>query len=413
MKGFSFSPISVSLSPNVQKDDVFLAYKTALNPGTWKTGGKIKELEDGFKNYFGVKYAFSFNSGRSSLMSIIQAMEIGFGDEILVQAYTCNAVPNPIIWSGAKPVYVDINGEEDLTISVDDLEKKITKKSKAIIVQHTFGFIADIDKILSLAKKHNLKIIEDCAHILGAEYLGKKVGTFGDASFFSFGRDKAISSVFGGMVLTNNADFAEKISEFQKKCGQPSNLWIFRQLLHPIVYSFGLATYNFFGLGKFVILFFQTIGLLSKAVTKKEKQGEKPEYFPFAMPNALAVLTINQFKKIDRFNRHRREITDFYERLLNKSHQKSKNTFLLKYPIIVKNPKTIIEKAKIKNIILNDGWSGSPIMPSGTDLAKMNYNIGGCPRAERLSEIILNLPTHINISEDKAGKIVKCIQLKK
>lgn len=413
MKSFSFFPISISLSPNVQKDDIFLACKTVLSPWSWKNGKKIEELENMFKKYFGVKYAISFNSGRSSLMSILYAFGIGFDDEVLIQAYTCNAVPNPIIWSGAKPIYVDINGENDLTMDVNDLEKKITNKSKAIIVQHTFGFIANIEKILSLAKKYNLKVIEDCAHVLGAEYCGKKVGTFGDVSFFSFGRDKVISSVFGGMVLTDNADFAEKIKEFQKKCDPSSNFWIFKQLLHPIIFSFALPVYDFFWLGKIILLFFQKIGLLSKAVTKNEKQGKKPDYFPYAMPNALARLAINQFKKIDIFNKHRQKIIYFYDKQLKTRYIEKDNLFLLKYSIVVENPKELMEKGKNKNIILNDGWFGSPIMPLGTNLSKMNYNIGSCPKAEKISKSILNLPTHINISFNAAEKIVKCIQLKK
>jgi dTDP-4-amino-4,6-dideoxygalactose transaminase len=414
MNGFRFSPISISLSPNVQRDDVFLTLKTILSPWTWKNGKEVKELEDAFKNFFSVYQAFSFNSGRSSLMAILYALNIGADDEVLIQAYTCNAVSNSIIWSGAKPVYVDIKGDDDLTIDIDDLEKKITKKSKAIIIQHTFGFIADVDKVLVLAKKYNLRIVEDCAHTLGAEYRGKKIGSFGDASFFSFGRDKVISSVFGGMVLTDNAGFAERINEFQKKCGNPSNFWIFKQLLHPIIFSLALPVYNFFGLGKIIILFFQKIGLLSKAVTKGESQGRKPEYFPFVLPSALAVLAMNQFKKADKFNKHRQEIADFYEKHLgNQNHLEKKNMFLLKYPIVVKSPKALIRRARAENIILNDGWFGSPIAPLGTNLLKMHYNIGSCPKAEKASESILNLPTHVNISLKQAEKILKCIQSKK
>ena len=120
---------------------------------------------------------------------------IGEGDEVLVQAFTCVAVPNSVLWAQATPVYADI----DATLNIDpiDVEKKITNRTKAIIVQHTFGIPADMDALVALAKKHNILLIEDCAHSLGATYKGKKVGTFGDAAFFSFGRDKVVSSVFG------------------------------------------------------------------------------------------------------------------------------------------------------------------------------------------------------------------------
>ncbi len=194
-------PITISLSPNTEADDVFLAVKTIIQPLLWKTGKATSDAEQWFRNYFSVEQAVSFNSGRSALLAILKAFGIGEGDEVLVQAFTCVAVPNSVLWAGAKPVFVDI----DATLNMDpkDAEKKITKNTKALIVQHTFGVPAQMDKIIALAKKHHLILIEDCAHALGATYKGKKVGTFGDAAFFSFGRDKVVSSVFGGMAIIN------------------------------------------------------------------------------------------------------------------------------------------------------------------------------------------------------------------
>ena len=166
-------------------------------------------MEKEFKKYLGVKYAISFNSGRSAFLAILNSLELKNDDEILLQAFTCNAVPNPIIWAGLKPVYVDCD-EKTFNIDIEDLKRKITQKSKVVIVQHTFGLPAEMDEILEICQKNNLILIEDCAHSLGAEYKGKKVGTFGKAAFFSFSRDKVISSVYGGMVATNDDEFGEK-----------------------------------------------------------------------------------------------------------------------------------------------------------------------------------------------------------
>ena len=161
--------VFTSLSPNVEAEDRQYAWRLLLQPWNWRSGGSIGECEEWFKKYFDVPHAWGVNSGRSGLFLILQALGIERGDEVLLQAFTCNAVPNPILWVGATPIYVDID-EETLNMDPADLEKKITPRAKAIIVQHTFGYPADMNRILEIAKKHNLIIIEDCAHALGARY---------------------------------------------------------------------------------------------------------------------------------------------------------------------------------------------------------------------------------------------------
>src|SRR5258706_15735030 len=125
-----FKPISISLSPNVQKDDVVLALKLLFQPWKWKKGNAIKEFENTFKEYLGVKYAFSFNSGRSSLFAILKSLNLKEGSDILLQAFTCNAVPNPILWANLNPIYVDC--DNSFNIDIEDLKKKITKENKVL-----------------------------------------------------------------------------------------------------------------------------------------------------------------------------------------------------------------------------------------------------------------------------------------
>jgi len=412
---FKFKPISISLSPNTEKDDILLALKLIFQPWKWKRGEAIKKLEESFKEYLGVKYAISFNSGRSALFAILTA-SLKRGDEVLLQAFTCNAAVNPILWTGLKPVYVDCN-EDDFNINIEDLKRKITPQSKAVMIQHTFGLPANIDAVLKICKENKLILIEDCAHSLGAEYKKQKVGTFGRAAFFSFSRDKIISSVYGGMVVTNDPLLAEKIRQIQKKLPYPSYFWILQQLLHPVLLNLLiLPIYNFLDLGKIFLVLSQWVHILSKAVHWKEKRGKKPSYFPKKLPNALAILALNQFRKLEKFNAHRKKIARFYYENLKDSPFKlpaefpeRENVFLrftLKHP---QAHKIIYEAWHKENILIGD-WYTSPIAPDDTKLEKVAYKIGSCPIAEKLARSTFNLPTHINISLSDAQTIVKFLK---
>jgi dTDP-4-amino-4,6-dideoxygalactose transaminase len=432
----AIKPISISLSPNTEKDDVRLALKTIFKPWSWKKGRAVLKLEEEFKKYLGVKYAFSFNSGRSALLAILKALDLKKGEEVLAQAFTCNAAVNPIIWSGLKPVYLDCD-EDTFNIDPKDLLRKITPKSKVVMIQHTFGLPAfashygasagkpaEINEVLEICRKNNLILIEDCAHALGAEYNGQKVGAFGKAGFFSFSRDKVISSIYGGMAVTNDSSLAKRIQQAQDKFGYPSFFWVFQQLLHPILVNWiVLPIYNFLDLGKIFLILSQWLHLLSKAVHRKEKRGEKPAYFPKSLPNGLALLVLNQFKKLDKFYQHRQEISKFYyEALKNSSFGISENLSpeilkrknikhsFLRFTIKHKKAHEIIYQAWNKKNILIGDWYTSPIAPDDTNLEKMSYRMGMCPKAEKLSKITLNLPTHINISPEKAQKIINFLK---
>lgn len=411
-----YKPISISLSPNTEKDDIWLAFKLlfsaiggpALGGQPWREGNATKRLEDEFKKYLGVKYAFTFNSGRSALMAILSSLGLEPGEEALLQAITCNAVPNPVIWSELKPVFVDCD-EKTFNIDVEDLRKKITPKSKVVIVQHTFGLPVDIDEILEVCRQYNLILIEDCAHSLGAEYKNKKVGTFGKAAFFSFSRDKVISSVYGGMATTNDDELAKKIKEYQEKIGYPSCFWIFQQLLHPILMNwFILPTYSISG--KYLLIILQRLHILSKAVHWKEKRGERPDYFPKRLPEALACLALNQFKKLEKFNLYRRELAEFYNKELKDTLftlpivPNDRKHIFLRFSLRHHRSRQIIKEAWQKNFLIGD-WYTTPIAPSDTKLGKMQYIPGSCPNAEKLAKETLNLPTHINISKEEAKKI--------
>ncbi|MEK7129717.1 MAG: aminotransferase class I/II-fold pyridoxal phosphate-dependent enzyme [Patescibacteria group bacterium] len=404
--------ISCALSPNTEPDDVWLAVRTLCLPWKWKRGEAIGWVEEWFRNNFPGSDAVAFNSGRSALLGLLKAFGIGVGDEVLLQAFTCVAVPNSVRWAGATPIYADI----DATLNIDpaDVERKITNRTKAIIVQHTFGIPADMDALVATAQKHKLLLIEDCAHSLGATYNGRKVGTFGDAAFFSFGRDKVISSVFGGMAIINakcqmpNA----KLKQFQETLPMPNFFWIFQQLMHPIAFSVILMSYNLW-VGKLLLYVLQRLHLLSFPVYPEEKRGLRPSGFPAKLPNALAVLLLQQLTKLVRYNQNRRTVARQYQSLV-----KSKNgirsvlwqdgAIFLRYPLLVSNPKNVIVEAKRQGILLGN-WYSHVIDPAGVAYEAVGYRKGTCPNAERASGAIINLPTRIGPKQ--VSRVLKCLQM--
>ena len=342
-------------------------------------------------------------------MAILKALDIKEGDEVVIQSFTCVAVPNMIIGIGAKPVYVDI--DSSLTMDTLDLERKITNKTKAIVVQHTFGISSNMEAISKIAKKYKIPLIEDCAHTIGATYKGKKLGSLGTASFFSFGRDKAFSSVFGGVALTNEELLGKKIRVFQKKQRNPSFFWVMQQLFHPIAFYFILPVYNFFYLGKVILVLFQRLHLLSFPVDSKEKQGKISPDSIKKLPNVLTCLALFQLKRLNEFNKKREEISKIYiKEITNKNIDfPSKNNIpFLRFPVLINNRDEIFDKFKKKGIYLGQ-WYSNIIDPKGSDLRKINYQRGSCPNAEFIAKRIINLPTYINLKDKDIKKIVKLL----
>lgn len=400
-------PIFTSLTPNAQADDILLNFILLTAPNLWKRGKSVSELEHAFRKLLDTDYVFSFDSGRTSLFAILRALHLKEGDEVLVQAYTCVAVPDPVLWAGLTPIYVDIE-TETLNMSADDLEKKITPKSKVLIIQHTFGFPADVEKLLAVAKKHNLFVIEDCAHALGATYKGRPVGSFGDAAFFSLGRDKVISSTFGGIVATKNKEVAVNLRHLENSFKLPSAGWIAKQLLHPVMMA--KVKFNFrFDLGKIHMYLLKKLRLTSPAVYPQERAGGRPPFVFRRLANALAAAGHKQFCKLETFNAHRRQIAKLYEvGLPTFSSQQlvaSSQPIYLRYVIRHTKRDEIIAAAKKENIFLGD-WYTTAIAPTGVDYQAIKYNPATCPNAEAAARETLNLPTDIHITEKDAQRII-------
>lgn len=411
--------IHTSLSPNSTPQDLITALSYLILPWKWpflKNGHEIANFESEFENYFQKKTSvITFDSGRSALLAILKAADIKKGDEVLLQAYTCVVVPNAIKFCGATPVYIDIE-TDSFNIDSADLTKKITPKSRALIIQNTFGQVADYDRLLKIAKQHQLLVIEDCAHSLGAKYRGRPVGTLTDSAFFSFGRDKIISCVFGGAAATVNPDLAQKIRHFQASLKYPSHRRIISHLLHPLFFAFALPLYNSANLGQLIIRISQKLRLISKALQPEEKKGQKPPSHPARLPNALAHIARNQLRNLNTFNAHRRRLADFYHKNLSSTdlqlpkirEDKYENAFL-RYTILDSRRREILEHARKQNIYLGD-WYDSVIAPHDCDLTAVGYRLGSCPQAEKKATLSFNLPTHHKISLQKAQKIIDFLQ---
>lgn len=179
---------------------------------TWisSTGKYVTEFEDKFSDYCGVHYGVATSNGTTALHLALVTLGIGKGDEVIVPDITFAATINAVLYTGATPVIVDIE-EDGWCIDPDEIEKAITEKTKAIIPVHIYGQPCDMKRIMDIAKKNNLYVVEDCAEAHGAMFAGKKVGSFGDIGCFSFFGNKVITTGEGGMCITNNQELDKKM----------------------------------------------------------------------------------------------------------------------------------------------------------------------------------------------------------
>lgn len=394
-------PISISFAPNFQQDDVVLAIQLLCGFVPKHTqANATKNLKRGLSELFGDHTVSLFSSGRSALYYGLKALGLNEGDEVLVQAFTCVAVPNAVMWNGLQPVFVDI--DNSYNIDCEDLEKKITPRTKAIIVQHTFGIPSRMEVINDIARKHNLYIVEDCAHGLGGTYQNKPLGSFGDVSIFSFGRDKVVSSVFGGAAISKNKKFAAALTSYEEKLEPSPWFFGFQQLFYLITYAISMPLYNLF-LGKLLLQMARWFGLLSQAVYKREWDGQMPSFTHYAFPDKLTVLASHQLKKLPLFTDHRIKISSIYIKQLGLKFEPAP---YLRMPFFVENKNQFLRDAKRAGLHLGNWYRGA-VDPVGTNLGHLGYL--PCPTAEKLSQHTINLPTHINISPNDAEKIVTFI----
>jgi len=236
----------------------------------WISGkGKYLDLfEKKFADYINVKYAITCSNGTVALHLALLSLDIGNNDEVICPTFTYVATANSVLYTGAKPIFVDCE-PDTWNLNPKKIEKLITKKTKAIIVVHIYGHPCDMEPILKIARKYNLYIIEDAAEALGSEYKGRKCGTFGDVATFSFYGNKIITTGEGGMVVTNNKEIEKKVKLLK---GQGMDL--------KKQYWFKVVGYN------------------------------------YRMTNVQAALGLAQLENIKKFINQRRKIADLYNKYL-------------------------------------------------------------------------------------------------
>lgn len=190
-------------------------------------GGKnVQEFEKLVCSFVKSKYAIAVNSGTAALQAALYALDIKSGDEVLLPSFTFVATANSVISVGAKPVFVDIR-RDNYTMDSDDLKKKITKKSRAIIPVHLYGNVAYIDEISEIARKHHISIIEDAAQSMGSTYKGRQTGNLSELGCFSLYAAKVMTSGEGGVIVTSNKKLHEKLLMIS---GKARKVWRKRNL---------------------------------------------------------------------------------------------------------------------------------------------------------------------------------------
>ena len=373
-------------------------------------GNEQENLEIEFKQYLNATHSqiHSFYNWRSALYHGLKSLNFSDETEVLLSGYTCVSVVNAVIQAGLKPVYVDI--DESLNMNIQDAEKKLSKNTKLVIIQHTFWNPANMQKWTEFAEKYDLVLIEDCAHALWAEIWGKKVWTFWDMAIFSTWRDKVISSVTWWFLLINYEKYFIK----KPKLIPVSRKLALQNLMYNIIAYLAWKTYDI-KLWKVLMYIANKFKLIPPILTPNEKACNFQNFY-YQLPNSLAYLARKQLKQIDKINNHRIYLAKIYkEKLENVKFQKeesfSKNIYFW-FPIILENKEKLgklVKEWRKQNIYFWIYWSWQNIVPGGTNFDNCEYKKWTCPNAENLSSKILVLPNHFQVKEKEIEKIIKLI----
>jgi perosamine synthetase len=361
-----------------------------------------------------VEHVGLFWKGRVALYAILRALGVGPGDEVILPAFTCVAVANAVLYLGAMPIYADIDAAT-YTIDPGSVERRLTRRTRAILVQNTFGLAPDVEAVRTIAKDSHAAVIEDCAHGFGGAYRSQPNGTLADASFFSSQWSKPFSTGIGGFSVARDAALAAEVRKIEQQLPQPAFseriilrglVFARRELLARAGYWRGVRIYR---------------NLSKHNIVVGSSGGEELE--GAAMPNAYAkslsdfqasqgVAQLAQFQeKLE----HQRRIADLYFGGLRDLDIRvpvepdyATHTFL-RFPILARERARVMSRA-VKNDLSFGDWFISPLHPIQTNLQIWGYEWGSNPVAERVCSHVINLPTQNDTSEAAAERIVALVR---
>jgi perosamine synthetase len=409
-----FNLTSCEIGPNFKMTDGFIALKSLIYSKNKKLGYSKKVnsfFKEKFPNHF--QPEFFTRSSRTGLYLLLKSLELPTNSKVMLQAFSCVVVPNAVLQAGLIPVIVDINAEH-FNLDLNTILNSWNEEVKVLIIQHTFGIATDWTDVIKFCKDKNIILIEDCAHSLGAEVIVDgnmvEVGNLGQASFFSFGRDKIVSCTNGGLALIhkNYPEWQARMEKNYSEIKQASLIESLRSLAYICSMAFVLRPY--YGLvGKPLFKILALTQIIGDVYTKEEKKGTSKLINAEKMRLNLFPILYFQLTQLKNFNKHRLEIAKIYSEKLNITY--SKGSIFLRFPVKVDSSKyyKIVTHLKKQQIILGQ-WYLSPFIPVQSNSASFGYNKTNCPVVENLIQNrVLNLPTNINTSTQTARIIAKII----
>ena len=367
------------------------------------TAEAVTQYERAFADRFSASAAFAFWKGRVALYAILKGLGIGPGDEVILPGYTCVMAVNPIMYLGAKPVFVDI---EPATFNLDPalVEKAVTPATKLIIAQHTYGYPVNMAAITDIASRHGIRVIEDCCLAFGSRYSGQLCGTFGVAAYFSFQWNKPYTSGLGGMALVNDRELAERIAAIrEREVVQPTarevhmlraQLAVYRTVIYPRTTA--LAQNVFRALTKAGVV-------VGSSSTAEFTPAPEADFFKGMSP-LQARSGLRQLAKVDAGVAHRRRLTELYRSLLSERGfdvpvlPPEMDPVLVRYPVRVADKTRALAEAS-RHFLELGSWFECPLHPIETPMEQYGYHEGMCPQADRASLETVNLPLHRRCSE--------------
>lgn len=374
--------------------------------GKVKEGEYIGQFEKAFAGYVGTKDAIVVSSGRMALKLILQSCGLNQGDEVIIPAYTFYVVPQVVKDMGFKPTFVDI-GIDTLNMDVSIIENRISEKTKVIIATHLFGQPCDVYSLLEVARRHSLFVIEDCAHAPGAEYDGKRVGSFGDAAIFSLETVKPIHTFGGGIITTRNQLLAKTMRKRLLKypfinSGQLAKKMIFtlfeNLITRPLFFTFFIYPLYFIMLSLFDI---DPVDIFKKA-----KKGFR--YKTGRFTNLQALVGLKQLRNLDGNNERCASNAEVLSTLLSKDipvQKTHKGANPVYYHYIIRSNDI---KSLRKRLLFAGIDTGKNVMQNCAQI----YGEDGsavCPNAERALKTALQVPVYAGISKSRIKHIAKIL----